>query len=1125
MWPEIAGNREARRRGCQSRRRMAWGSKRARRRQIGAVGERRQGPARRRSSDSPEASASGSRHAIAEDRRHQVRHGLAERERANQQPQRQATWETEPARRHLHRRRINGGQCEAGEKAQSNRGPRARCARAPPRWRGRRRTAPAHTRCRLSTRSAMLMNAARSVPTTKPPCTAIVSHDASVALSCSSRERAGVTEVAENHSVIPRNSARAMTTSWRQAPVGRCPLRGIGSKGRADTLHEDDARQRARRHRPRGPPAADGGGEPLVPRRIEERAARAHGVRALVRAPDVRRLGAPRLRVLRAAATGRRAAQWLDQHRSHELLGGHADRRARPGAVDGVRSHGLPPARADRGEVRQPARRGAQRAPAELREPAVRPGGCGALRGAVPAGSPVPLDHHRRSGGSARRDAGRCPDLLRDLLSPGQRVVDAGGRHRDRRVRSSWRSSTSARFPRGRCLLRSRPPLPTIASRSLLLEDRVELPRLYLSWHSPAMFSPDDAELDLTADVLAHGKTSRLYRQLVYERRVATDVSAYQHSRELSGLFQIACTAAAGVALPVLEQAITDAVQLLAGRRPHGRRAGPGARPRPRRNSSIGCRRWAASAGKSDQLNAYNVFNQNPGFFDADLARYQSVTGAGMAAAVRRWLVGQPRVALSVVPRGERALALPDATRGPGLVSPVDRTKLPAPGPAAAVRVPDARRAPSRERTARACHLASVGAGHGDGAAAARGVVRRRVGAGRDWPRSPPICWTRAAAVSRRSKYPDRIARMGGDLDLEVSHDATVISLATLDRFLDQGLSLVHEICAVPNLAEPDFQRVRQLRLERLRQLRDHPAALADRAFAQLLYQSHPYAQPGYGTGRVAGGPDHCYDVRQYHAAMFQPDGATLVLAGSQPTGALLEKAAAAFDGWRGDPDVAADSAGSRTPGSAAQRPPRAWPSCPAPARRSRSSGSGTCPRRARTPDYHALVLLNTVLGGQFVSRLNMNLREDKGYTYGVRTGFDLRRGDGPFVLQTSVGTEVTVSALGEAFNELREIRDGRPVTADELALAKSSVTLGYPRGLRDRAADCPGGRPAGPARPARLLLRGVRAAHRGGDARRGRRGRTALPGPRSDDDRDCRRRGSRRRDARASSDSGRRRR
>jgi zinc protease len=201
---------------------------------------------------------------------------------------------------------------------------------------------------------------------------------------------------------------------------------------------------------------------------------------------------------------------------------------------------------------------------------------------------------------------------------------------------------------------------PAIASRSLLLEDRVELPRLYLSWHSPPMFAPDDAELDLAADVLAHGKTSRLYRQLVYERRVATDVSAYQHSRELSGLFQVACTAAAGVALPVLEQATMDAVQSLAA---DGPTADELARAEAQTEAQFVYRLQTVGGfgGKSDQLNAYNVFKQNPGFFDADLARYQSVTGAGMASAVRRWLVGQPRVALSVVPRGERALALSDA--------------------------------------------------------------------------------------------------------------------------------------------------------------------------------------------------------------------------------------------------------------------------------------------------------------------------------------------------------------------------------------------------------------------------------------------------------------------------------
>jgi predicted Zn-dependent peptidase len=106
-----------------------------------------------------------------------------------------------------------------------------------------------------------------------------------------------------------------------------------------------------------------------------------------------------------------------------------------------------------------------------------------------------------------------------------------------------------------------------------------------------------------------------------------------------------------------------------------------------------------------------------------------------------------------------------------------------------------------------------------------------------------------------------------------------------------------------------------------------------------------------------------------------------------------------------------------------------------------------TCTTRA-TPDYHALLVLNTILGGQFVSRLNLNLREQKGYTYGVRTVFDLRRGVGPFVMQTSVATDVTSAAITEALAEFRDIAGARPPTGDELALACASVTRGYPRGF-----------------------------------------------------------------------------
>ena len=207
--------------------------------------------------------------------------------------------------------------------------------------------------------------------------------------------------------------------------------------------------------------------------------------------------------------------------------------------------------------------------------------------------------------------------------------------------------------------IRGEAQLPS--SKDLLLEDRVELPRVYLSWHSPAMFAPADAELDVMADVLAHGKTSRLYRSLVFERRVATDVSAHQQSREIAGVFQVACTAAAGVALPELHTAVRDTIAEIG-------RDGPTEAELERAliqseaNFIYRLQTIGGFGGKGDQLNAYNVYRGDPGYFDADRQRYRAVTAGGVAAAARRFLIEPPLVTLSVVPRGRRELALPGAT-------------------------------------------------------------------------------------------------------------------------------------------------------------------------------------------------------------------------------------------------------------------------------------------------------------------------------------------------------------------------------------------------------------------------------------------------------------------------------
>lgn len=296
----------------------------------------------------------------------------------------------------------------------------------------------------------------------------------------------------------------------------------------------------------------------------------------------------------------------------------------------------------------------------------------------------------------------------------------------------------------------------------------------------------------------------------------------------------------------------------------------------------------------------------------------------------------------------------------------------------------------------------------------------------------------------------DRVARIGGELDLEVGVDAVVVGLNTLDRFFETGLALVHEVVTEPNLANDDFNRIRNLRLERLKQMKDHAGAMAERAFARLVYGSHPYAHQAIGTEAVLTALT-VDQARALHAALFAPAGATLIVAGDRPEEALLDAAAAVFEPWRP----------ASSPLSIDRQAPLAAPPAVPAARLAVVGRPGAAQSELRighacaarsTPDYHALLLLNTILGGDFVSRLNLNLREQKGFTYGVRTGFNLRRGIGPFVMQTSVGTDVTGPAVQEAWREIREIATTRPATAEEVAQAFASVSKGYPRGFETAA-------------------------------------------------------------------------
>ena len=299
----------------------------------------------------------------------------------------------------------------------------------------------------------------------------------------------------------------------------------------------------------------------------------------------------------------------------------------------------------------------------------------------------------------------------------------------------------------------------------------------------------------------------------------------------------------------------------------------------------------------------------------------------------------------------------------------------------------------------------------------------------------------------------EALARLGAQFDTDIGSDATVLSTTVLTRFTDRLLDLMSDVVVRPALRESDFARVRQLRMHRLMQLRDVPSAVADRAFLKLLYGTHPYGHPPIGTEAALTEMD-VDDVRAFHAAGVNPAASTLIAVGDCRHDDIHRFAESAFGGWGGAGSNGRGAMGSDPderlafePGEsvAAARSPRlaVVPRPGAPQSELRIGHVGVA---RDTPDYHPLLVANTILGGQFVSRINLNLREDKGFTYGARTAFEFRRMPGPFVLQAGVHTAATAQAVQESIRELADIRGARPVTEEERALGVAGLTRGYAR-------------------------------------------------------------------------------
>jgi zinc protease len=322
-------------------------------------------------------------------------------------------------------------------------------------------------------------------------------------------------------------------------------------------------------------------------------------------------------------------------------------------------------------------------------------------------------------------------------------------------------------------------------------------------------------------------------------------------------------------------------------------------------------------------------------------------------------------------------------------------------------------------------------------------------GAADDPPERPGLAGVTADLVDEAAgpydaiQLADAFARLGTRLAIEVGSDVTTLGFTAVARQCEAALELLGEVMIRPRFDEADLARVRELRLSRLRQLSSVPGAAADRVFFNAVFGPLPYGHGVVGTTRslTATTMD---DVRAWHADHFLPTEATLIVSGNLARDEIVRAARQALDGWR--PSGPGPRRSVVTPSDHVEFAPPATLLVARPGAPQSEVRVGDAGPSRHTADYHRLLTLNAVLGGQFSSRLNTVLREKKGLTYGVHTAFDFRRMAGAFVCETSVQADGTGQAIRDILAEYDAIRRDGAIGDDELSRAKASLTRGYVR-------------------------------------------------------------------------------
>jgi zinc protease len=545
------------------------------------------------------------------------------------------------------------------------------------------------------------------------------------------------------------------------------------------------------------------------------------------------------------------------------------------------------------------------------------------------------------------------------------------------------------------------------------------------------------------AKILGGGKSSWLYKSLVYEKRIAQDVAAQQSSLALGSIFTIEATAKPEVSPEQIENAIREEIKRF---QQEGPTPGELERARNTIESAIirGLETLGGFGGVADRLNQYNHFLGDPGYLPQDLERYRKATTESLRALSQNLLKRESGVVVWGVPGSKVIHDVPKSTPSPAshvletsAVPGQDwRSTAPLPGPHPALNLP----VPQRFHLDNGLTVFLVEQ-HTLPIVSANIIVLS--GSDRNPPRLPGLASFTAEMLDEGTvkRSPLEIAadadQIGASLSTGSSMDLSYVAIRTLKKNVEAAFELFSDVLLNPVFAPPEMERIRNDRLIHIRQQKDNPGVLAGKVFFNAVYGSnHPYGYMEIGNEESNRAITRDL-LASFYQAGYVSGNAALVVAGDMTEPELRAMADRYFGKWKSAEAFAERTAPIGTPARRVIVVEK--PSSPQTVLRIGHSGVARA-----NPDYVPIDVMNTALGGLFSSRINLNLREKHGYTYGASSAFLFRRGPGPFLIGTSVRTDVTAPAVVEIFREMERIREER-ISPEELATAKDSIARSLP--------------------------------------------------------------------------------